>query len=181
MQATIPLNSTQSAVTSFCPTEIRGLVAGGCGAASQSPTDATTTIDGPRPASDVNDGWAIRTDRFGAAAIVTDPIGNSTRLYRGNRTFPGLVTRVVHKNGWANDAFYDTPESSVSKYRGHDVSVYGGARAAFTLGVLSVDGEYRLERWLNYLFQNTSISWATRDQAVNVINHSFQLRVSVRS
>jgi hypothetical protein len=107
VQATIPLSATESAATTFCPTEVRGLVVGGCGPALQSPTDATTTIDGPRPANDVNDGWAIRTDRFGAAAIVTDPIGNSTRLYRGNRTFPGLVTRVVHKNGWANDAYYD--------------------------------------------------------------------------
>jgi hypothetical protein len=43
-----------------------------------------------------------------------------------------------------------------------------------------VDGEYRVERRLNYLFQNTSTSWATRDRAVNVMNHSFQLRVSAR-
>jgi hypothetical protein len=81
---------------------------------------------------------------------------------------------------WANDAFYDTPEHLVSRYRGHDVSVFGGARAAFTLGALSVDGEYRVDRRLNYLFQNTSTSWPTRDQAVNVTNHSFQLRVSAR-
>ena len=81
---------------------------------------------------------------------------------------------------WADDAYYDTPGSQVSRYRGHDVSVFGGARAAFTLGALSLDGEYRLDRRLNYLFQNTSTSWQTRDQAVNVTNHSFQLRVSAR-
>jgi hypothetical protein len=92
----------------------------------------------------------------------------------------GRVGAFLGRTRWANDAYYDTPGRQLSRYRGHDVSVYGGARAAFTLGVLGIDGEYRLERRLNYLFQNTSGSWETRDQAVNVTNHSFQIRVSAR-
>ncbi|HEV7586749.1 MAG TPA: capsule assembly Wzi family protein [Longimicrobium sp.] len=92
----------------------------------------------------------------------------------------GRVGLFAGRVRWANDAYYDTPGSQVSRYRGHDVSVFGGVRAAATLGVLSLDGEYRLDRRMNYLFQNTSTSWPTRDQAVNVVNHSFQLRVSAR-
>ncbi|MFL5540221.1 MAG: capsule assembly Wzi family protein [Longimicrobiaceae bacterium] len=92
----------------------------------------------------------------------------------------GRVGVFLGRNRWANDAFYDTPERRISNYRGHDVSVYGGARAAFALGAFGVDGEYRLERRMNYLFQNTSTGWEFRDLAVNVVNHSFQLRISAR-
>ena len=98
-------NAGQSAISSFCPAEIRGLASGGCGTGSLPVADAVTTIDGPR--TDVNDVTRINTDRFGAPAVVTDPLGNSLRLFRGNRGFPGLVTRVIHRNGWVNEAFYD--------------------------------------------------------------------------
>jgi hypothetical protein len=92
----------------------------------------------------------------------------------------GRVGLFLGRVRWANDAYYDTPGKAISNYRGHDVSVYGGARAAVALGALSLDGEYRLERRMNYLFQNTSFSWESRDMAVNVVNHSLQLRVSAR-
>jgi hypothetical protein len=49
----------------------------------------------------------FRLDRFGAPKIIRDALGNQTQLLRGNRTFPGLVTRVVYANGWTNDAFHD--------------------------------------------------------------------------
>ena len=108
IEARVPLtNAGQSAISSFCPAEIRGLASGGCAAGSLPVADAVTTIDGPRPDTDVNDVTRIKTDRFGAPAVVTDPLGNSLRLFRGNRGFPGLVTRVIHKNGWVNEAFYD--------------------------------------------------------------------------
>ena len=105
VQATVPLTATESAVTTFCPAEIRGLVGGGCGSAPLPPGDATTTVDGPR--TDVADLTTIRIDRFGQPVLVTDPIGNSIRLYRGNRSLPGLVTRTVDKNGKTDDAFYN--------------------------------------------------------------------------
>ena len=106
VQATVPLNATESAVSTFCPAEIRGLMSGGCGGAPLLPSDAVTTVDGPRPASDVNDLTTIKVDRFGEPEIVTDAFGRSVRLYRGNRSTPGLPTRVLDKKGRANDAYY---------------------------------------------------------------------------
>ena len=105
IQATLPLTTTESAVSTFCPTEIRGLASGGCGGAPLPPTNAATTVDGPR--SDITDVTTIKADRFGEPMLVTDPLGNSLRLYRGNRSMPALVTRVVNKNGWVNEAFYN--------------------------------------------------------------------------
>jgi len=104
----IPVNATESANSSICPAELQGLVAGGCGGIPLSPGDVATSIDGPRPNGDVIDVTKIKTDRFGAPLVVTDAVGNTIRLYRGNRAFAGLVTRVVHKNGWVNEAFYTT-------------------------------------------------------------------------
>jgi|GEM_PF-199762 len=143
----------------------------------RSPTYPTVPRGGWYASAAVPGGYTNRGEVVGA---LVGPGGSGQWLAGDWLRGDGRIGLFAGRVRWANDAFYDTPESSVSKYRGHDVSVYGGARAAFTLGVLSVDGEYRLERRLNYLFQNTSISWETRDQAVNVINHSFQLRVSAR-
>jgi hypothetical protein len=143
----------------------------------RSPTYPTLPRGGWYASAAVPEGYTNRGEVVGA---LVGPGGSGQWLAGDWLRGDGRVGLFAGRVRWANDAFYDTPESNVSKYRGHDVSVYGGARAAFTLGVLSVDGEYRLERRLNYLFQNTSISWETRDQAVNVTNHSFQLRVSAR-
>jgi len=93
---------------------------------------------------------------------------------------PGRVGLFVGRNRWANDAYYDQPGSRVSRYRGHDVSVFGGLRAAVALGPMLFDADYTLAKRYNYLFQNTSTSWETRDQAVNVVNHTLELRLSPR-
>jgi len=66
-----------------------------------------TVMDGPRPDSDAVDLTRFRLDRFGAPKLIRDALGNETQLFRGNRDFPGLVTRVVHANGWVNDALHD--------------------------------------------------------------------------
>lgn len=81
---------------------------------------------------------------------------------------------------WANDAYYDFAGSALARYRGHDVTVYGGARAAAVLGPLSLDAEYSVGKRYNYLFQSTAGDWDQRDNTVNVVNHSLQLRVSAR-
>jgi hypothetical protein len=120
-------------------------------------------------------GYTNRGEPMGALA---GPGGSGQWLAADWLRGEGRMGVFVGRNRWANDAYYDTPGRRISNYRGHDVSVFGGARAAFALGALGVDAEYRLERRLNYLFQNTSGSWDTRDQAVNVINHSLQLRIS---
>lgn len=122
-------------------------------------------------------GYTNRGEVVGAAV---GPGGSGQFLAGDWLKGDGRVGLFLGRVRWADDAYYDTPGSKVSTYRGHDVSVFGGARAAFTLGVLGIDGEYRLDRRMNYLFQNTSTSWQTRDQAVNVVNHSLQLRVTAR-
>jgi hypothetical protein len=143
----------------------------------RSPTYPTVPRGGWYASAAVPGGYTNRGEVVGA---LVGPGGSGQFVAGDWLKGDGRVGVFAGRARWANDAFYDTPESSVSKYRGHDVSVYGGARAAFTLGALSLDGEYRLDRRLNYLFQNTSIGWESRDQAVNVTNHSFQLRVSAR-
>ena len=120
------------------------------------------------------------TNRGEPVGALVGPGGSGQWLAADWLRGEGRVGVFVGRNRWANDAYYDTPGQKLSRYRGHDVSVFGGARAAFALGALGVDGEYRLEQRLNYLFQNTSGSWETRDMAVNVVNHSIQLRISAR-
>jgi Capsule assembly protein Wzi len=143
----------------------------------RSPAYASVPLGGWYASAAVPEGYTNRGEVVGAAV---GP-GGSGQFFAGDwLKDDGRIGFFVGRTRYANDAYYDTPGRPISTYRGHDVSVYGGARAAFTLGALSVDGEYRLDSRLNYLFQNTSTSWETRDRAVNVTNHSFQLRVSAR-
>lgn len=108
----VPLNAGDTAVTTFCPAESSGVVSTGCSSGPLHPDSAVTVMDGPR--TDVTDVTTFRLDRFGAPTIVRDALGSETRLFRGNRDFPGLVTRIVHANGWVNDAFHD-PKGLVTK------------------------------------------------------------------
>jgi RHS repeat-associated protein len=106
VESNVPLaDPNQDAIIAICPAEIRGLPDNGCDGGSVAADSAVTRIDGPR--LDANDMSRVRTDRFGAPTVVTDALGNSTRLHRGERALPGLVTRVVHKNGWVNDSRHD--------------------------------------------------------------------------
>jgi RHS repeat-associated protein len=101
----VPLNASDTAVTTFCPAESRGFVSTGCSSGPLHPDSAVTVMDGPRP--DVTDVTTFRLDHFGAPRLIRDALANETQLFRGNRDFPGLVTRLVHANGWVNDAFHD--------------------------------------------------------------------------
>lgn len=105
VESNVPLADRTRTIITICPAEIRGLPDNGCDGGSVALDSAVTTIDGPRV--DANDMSRVRTDRFGAPTVVTDALGNSTRLHRGERALPGLVTRVVHKNGWVNDSRHD--------------------------------------------------------------------------
>jgi YD repeat-containing protein len=106
VESNVPLaDPNQDAIITICPAEIRGLPENGCDGGSVALDSAVTVIDGPRV--DANDMSRVRTDRFGAPAVITDPLGNHLRLFRGHRGLAGLVTRVIHKNGWVNDARYD--------------------------------------------------------------------------
>ena len=101
-----PLNASDTAVTSFCPAESRGYVSTPCSSEPLHPDSAVTVMDGPR--TDTTDVTTFRLDRFGAPRVITDALGNVTQVFRGNRDFPGLVTRLVHANGWVNDAYQDS-------------------------------------------------------------------------
>jgi RHS repeat-associated protein len=101
----VPLNASDTAVTTFCPAESRGFVSTTCSSGPLHPDSAVTVMDGPR--TDVTDVTTFRLDRFGAPKLIRDGLGNQTQLLRGNRTFPALITRVVYANGWTNDAFHD--------------------------------------------------------------------------
>jgi RHS repeat-associated protein len=106
IKSTIPLAPpSQSSVITICPAEIRGIKEGGCDDGSVAVDSAVTTIDGPR--TDAADVSRVKVDRFGAPTVVMNPLSHITRLFRGNRDFVGLVTRVVQKNGWTNDIRYD--------------------------------------------------------------------------
>jgi RHS repeat-associated protein len=101
----VPLTASDTAVTTFCPAESRGYVSTACSSGPLHPDSAVTVMDGPR--TDATDVTTFRLDRFGAPRVIRDALGNQTQLFRGNRDFPGVVTRVVHANGWVNDAFHD--------------------------------------------------------------------------
>jgi hypothetical protein len=76
----------------------------------------------------------------------------------------------------ANDAYYDQPAGH-RRYRGHDVTLYGGARARTAAAGYGLNAEWTVGKRFNYLFQNWSTGWGDRENAVNVVNHS--LRVSI--
>jgi hypothetical protein len=78
---------------------------------------------------------------------------------------------------WADDAYLDTPESKVRRYRGHDVTVFGGARAGAVVGGFELTGEWTMGKRYNYLFQNFSTGWEDRDNAVNVLNHTIGIEI----
>ena len=81
---------------------VGGLVSTGCNSGRLRPGTTVTVIDRPRNhATDVT-----KSGSTGSVAprLVRDALGNQTQLFRGNRDFPGLVTRIVHANGWVNGA-----------------------------------------------------------------------------
>lgn len=93
----------------------------------------------------------------------------------------GRAGVFLGRNRWANDAYYDQPGSQISRYRGHDVTLFGGVRAAWAMGPLIVGADYTLGKRFNYLFQNTSTSVLEIDgKAVDVVNHTLELRLSPR-
>lgn len=82
---------------------------------------------------------------------------------------------------WANDAYYDFPGSALSRYRGHDVTGFAGARAAAAIGAVSFDAEYTFGRRYNYLFSSKAGDWDQRDNTTNVNNHALQLKISAKA
>jgi hypothetical protein len=78
---------------------------------------------------------------------------------------------------WQNDAYYDKP-GLATRYRGHEVSLLGGARASLNVGGARLNAEWTAGKRLNYLFQNYALDWHLRDNAVDVVNHTLRLQLS---
>ncbi|MBW3655599.1 MAG: capsule assembly Wzi family protein [Gemmatimonadetes bacterium] len=78
---------------------------------------------------------------------------------------------------WQNDAYYDKPGGN-TRYRGHEVSLLGGARASVGVGGARLSAEWTGAKRLNYLFQNYAVDWHLRDNAVDVVNHTLRLQLS---
>ncbi|HWK89468.1 MAG TPA: capsule assembly Wzi family protein [Longimicrobium sp.] len=91
----------------------------------------------------------------------------------GRGQLGGFLGRVR----WANDAYYDKPDGH-NRYRAHDVSIFTGVRGGIDVAGARVGVEYTLMRRWNYLFQNYSQDWETRDRSVNPINHTLRLQLS---
>ncbi|HET7586189.1 MAG TPA: RHS repeat-associated core domain-containing protein [Gemmatimonadaceae bacterium] len=89
--------------TTICPVETRSLSS--CSPVPIDPSQATTTLDGPR--TDSADVTTFVLDRFGAPAVITDAHGAVTRLTRGDPRWPAAVTSFERANGFVSLASYD--------------------------------------------------------------------------
>ncbi len=76
---------------------------------------------------------------------------------------------------WAQDAYYDQP-GGFNKYLAYDVSMFGGARAAWALRGVRMDAEYAFEHRWNIFFQNDANNFLDRDKGIRARNHTLRLR-----
>jgi hypothetical protein len=76
---------------------------------------------------------------------------------------------------WAQDAYYDQP-GGFNRYLAYDVSMFGGARAAWAVRGVRLDAEYAFEHRWNVFFQNDAVNFEDRDKGVRARNHSLRLR-----
>jgi hypothetical protein len=76
---------------------------------------------------------------------------------------------------WTQDAYYDKP-GGFNKYLAYDVSMFGGARAAWALGGVRLDTEYAFEHRWNIFHQSTAANFLDRKRAIRARNHVLRLR-----
>jgi hypothetical protein len=153
----------------------------------KSPTYRSRSVGSWYAGTAVREGYTNEGQVIGAAV---GPGGSGQWLAADWLHGGGRVGLVLGRVRWANDAFYDnllTPrqvyqghEVPRARYRGHDVTVLAGLRGALPLGPMRLDGEWTVGKRYNFLFQNYSIGWNTRDQAVDVVNHTLSFRLSPR-
>lgn len=91
-------SDTATAVTQFKPWDERGLAVGATGQVAIRHDLVSTTVYGPRHPT-VADTAAFQIDRWGAPTKVTNGIGATTTIVRGDASNPALVTRVTYPNG----------------------------------------------------------------------------------
>jgi RHS repeat-associated protein len=117
----------------FSPLEVLGLKVGTAAAPKGTPialTSAMTMILGPVPVSPtLRDTTRIWTDRWGAPTVIRDVLGNETRLFREDASFPALVTEVRASNGYTTRAVFNGKGAPI---RTTQINPYGDGRDAVT-------------------------------------------------
>jgi len=142
----------------------------------ESPTYRARPIGSFYASARVPQGYTQRGQVLGAAV---GP-GGSGQWAAADYLSDGLRLGVfLGRVRWANDSYYDKPGGH-SRYRGHDVTILGGARAGAGVGAMRLDAEWTWGKRFNFMFQNYAGDWDQRDNAVNVSNHTLQLRISPR-
>ncbi|HEU4882878.1 MAG TPA: capsule assembly Wzi family protein [Longimicrobium sp.] len=76
---------------------------------------------------------------------------------------------------WDQDAYYDQP-GGFNRYLAYDVSLFGGARAAWAVGGVRLDAEYALEHRWNIFYQNDALEFTQRKLGIRARNHTLRLR-----
>jgi LysM repeat protein len=121
------------------------------------------------PAGYTNDGQIL-----GAA---TGPGSSSQRIAADYLTPNARLGAFVGRARWSEDAYLT--RTSPWPFLGHDVSVYGGIRASYSMGGVRLEGTLSRGQRMNYLFQNWSKSWeAAATDAVDIWNTRFESRLS---
>ncbi|HET6762301.1 MAG TPA: hypothetical protein VFH27_01485 [Longimicrobiaceae bacterium] len=153
----------------------------------ESPTYRTRPIGSYYASAVVRQGYTQEGQVLGAAV---GPGGSGQWLAADWLLGGGRAGLFLGRTRWANDAYYANPAGPHiiylgqlvprSRYRGHDVSVMGGLRGALPLGPMRLEAEWTLAKRYNFLFQNYSVGFTTRDQAVDVVNHTLRLQLSPR-
>lgn len=87
----------------------------------------------------------------------------------------GRAGLFLQRVRWAQDAYYDQP-GGFNKYLAYDVSLFGGARAAWAVRGVRLDAEYTLEHRWNIFFQNDAIDFRGRKAGIRARNHQLRLR-----
>jgi RHS repeat-associated protein len=103
LQDSLPFGSTPI-VTRYHFVESRGMH-GAPDSAATPPDSLYTSVEGPRPISDLT---KFFIDRYGETTRTIDALGDSTILKRTNGQFPALVTYARYPNGRAITGTYDT-------------------------------------------------------------------------
>jgi hypothetical protein len=78
---------------------------------------------------------------------------------------------------WNNDAYYH--RLAAWPTHGHDVSMLAGLRGSARLAPLEVAAEYTAGKRLNYLYQNWGTSWEGSGDAIDVLNHTLRLTLTM--
>jgi hypothetical protein len=141
----------------------------------ESPTYRTRSIGSYYASAAVPQGYTHEGEVLGASV---GPGGSGQWAALDWLRGEGRIGLFLGRIRWANDAYYDKPGGALARYRGHDVTMFGGVRTGVSFAGVRADAEWAVGKRWNIFFQNYSTAWFDRDNAVNVVNHTLRLRLS---